>query len=110
MIGMATASLHALLEPVRALAPALLSQAEEPHAELMALVWGPRFDREHARALLARSTVSAQAAARILEQAAAGYDTLAAAQQGRVRRLIQRHHRQWENAAHETAPPCTAYC
>ena len=51
---MATAALNTLLDPVRSLGPALLSASEEPHAELLALVWGPRFDREHAHQLWAQ--------------------------------------------------------
>ena len=33
---------------------ALLADSDDPHAELLAMVWGPRFDREHALGLWAR--------------------------------------------------------
>ena len=35
-------------------AEALAAGSDDPAAEMLALVWGPRFDREHALALLAR--------------------------------------------------------
>lgn len=35
-------------------AGALAATVEDPAAEMLALVWGPRFDREHALELLAR--------------------------------------------------------
>ena len=40
--------IHRLAQGVRVHGPALLSGMPEPHDELMSLVWGPRFDREHA--------------------------------------------------------------
>ena len=43
-----------LYDGLRAHAPALLAGADNPHDELLALVWGPRFDREHALDLMAR--------------------------------------------------------
>ena len=45
--------IRCLAQSARAHASALLAGADDPHAELMALVWGPRFDREHAHSLLA---------------------------------------------------------
>ena len=41
-------TLRPLFVGVRALGPALLASAPEPAVELLAMVWGPRFDREHA--------------------------------------------------------------
>jgi len=35
-------------------ADALARSSDDPLAEMLAMVWGPRFDREHALALLAR--------------------------------------------------------
>ena len=46
--------IHRLAQGVRVHGPALLSGMPEPHDELMSLVWGPRFDREHAMGLVAR--------------------------------------------------------
>ena len=91
-----------LAQSARAHAPALLAGADDPHAELMALVWGPRFDREHAHSLLAALPWPEPAIIHTLEQAATQFDRLALAQQQRVRQLIQRHygrhHSQWDNA------------
>ena len=92
-----------LAQSARAHAPALLAGADDPHAELMALVWGPRFDREHAHSLLAALRWPEPAIIHTLEQAATQFDRLALAQQQRVRQLIQRHygrhHSQWDNAS-----------
>jgi hypothetical protein len=35
---------HHLAQQVRAYGPALLATASDPHAELLTMVWGPRFD------------------------------------------------------------------
>ncbi|MBK6295263.1 MAG: hypothetical protein IPF55_14005 [Rhodoferax sp.] len=43
-------------QPVRTYGPSLLAELPDPHAELLALVWGPRFDREHAQ-LCCRATL-----------------------------------------------------
>lgn len=63
----------------------------------MALVWGPRFDREHALWLWSRlSRHQPSAAAPVLAAllcAADCFDTLDAAAQRRVRDLILRHGR-----------------
>ncbi|TXH88906.1 MAG: hypothetical protein E6Q78_09580 [Rhodoferax sp.] len=76
-------------------APRLVAHAPEPHAELLALVWGPRFDRDHAQALAASAGLALQP----LEQAAREFDALSRAAQQRLRALILRHYRRWENAA-----------
>lgn len=84
-----------LAQQSRAHAPALLAGAEDPHAELLALVWGPRFDRQHALDLWAR--LSQQQPAQALSvlpallSAADRFDTLGASVQHRLRRLIVRH-------------------
>lgn len=83
--------IHHLAQSARAHAPALLAGAQDPHAELMALVWGPRFDREHAQGLLAAMPQPEPAIIQTLEQAATQFDRLALAQQQRVRQLIRRH-------------------
>ncbi len=87
---------HDLAQQVRAYGPALLSTASDPHAELMALVWGPRFDREHAISLCAGlphyQEGVALLALQALLSAADRFDTLAAPAQHRLRTLIQRHY------------------
>ena len=45
-------SLRPLFASVRTPFGVLLATADEPAAELLAMVWGPRFDRDHARQLL----------------------------------------------------------
>lgn len=95
---MAALALSALLEPVRTYGKTLLAASAEPHAELLALVWGPRFDRDHARGLLAALPRAEPAVIQTLEQAASQFDALAGAQQQRVRQLILRHHSRWDNA------------
>ena len=87
--------LRLLTQQSRAFAPALLSGSEDPHAELMALVWGPRFDREHALGLWAglsrREPVEALPVLPVLLSVADRFDALAAPVQHRLRRLIARH-------------------
>jgi hypothetical protein len=87
---------HHLAQQVRAYGPALLSKASDPHAELMALVWGPRFDREHAMGLWASLPHYQEGATlpalQALLSAADRFDTLAAPAQHRLRTLIQRHY------------------
>lgn len=95
---MATAALTALLEPVRTHGRALLAASDEPHAELLALVWGPRFDREHAQTLLAALPQAAPAILQTVEQAALEFDGLSAGAQQHLRQLILRHHSRWDNA------------
>jgi hypothetical protein len=88
-----------LLLPVRTGEPALGQGFDEPHAEWLAMVWGPRFDRLHALRWLAQLPASTQVEVRLLLRAADHFDGLAPSEQGRLRRLIQRHHRRWDNAA-----------
>ena len=52
---------------------------------MQALIWGPRFDREHALRLLAALPAGAAAA---LNATADRYDTLSTRQQQRLRRLV----------------------
>lgn len=101
---MATSALNALLEPARRYGQAMLAAHSEPHAELLALVWGPRFDRVHAQHLLADPALGGGMVFKTVMDAADQFDRLPQAQQQRVRRLIARHHRRWDNAA------CTASC
>lgn len=96
MAGGAVAdAIHAIARQGRPHTAALLADAEDPHAELLALFWGPRFDREHALALWARYSARqpAQAAPLLPELLSMGerFDALARTEKDRLRRLIVRH-------------------
>lgn len=84
-----------LTRGVRSCGATLLADADDPHAELLTLVWGPRFDREHALGLWARlSRRQPEAAAPVLPQllsAAERFDAMGPPAQQHVRRLILRH-------------------
>ena len=94
---MASASLHALVAPLRAYGPVVFEGYDEPHAELMALVWGPRFDRDHVHRLLARRPGYVPQVLQAVQKAADQFDGLAAPLQSRVRQLILRHRSRWDN-------------
>ena len=83
--------IHALAQGVRQHGCALLGGMDNPHDELMSLVWGPRFDREHALGLLARQPAAAACTLPALLAAADHFDALHARAQGRLRKLIVRH-------------------
>ena len=83
--------IHRLAQGVRQHGPALLSGMDDPHDELMSLVWGPRFDREHALGLLARQPAAAGHTLPALLAAADHFDGLHPPAQGRLRKLIVRH-------------------
>jgi hypothetical protein len=89
------APVHHLAQQVRAYGPTLLASTSAPHAELMAMVWGPRFDREHAMGLWAglpqHQASTALPVLQALLSAADSFDTLAAPAQQRLRLLIRRH-------------------
>jgi hypothetical protein len=95
---MRTQALEDLTAPLRAYGQVVLEGYDEPHAELMALVWGPRFDREHVQRLLARRPGYVPQVLDEVDKAADQFDRLAANQQLRVRQLILRHRRRWDNA------------
>lgn len=73
----------------------LLADADDPHAELLTLFWGPQFDREHALALWARFSqrqpIEAVPLLPALLSVADRFDALSRKQQQRLRRLILRH-------------------
>lgn len=83
--------IHRLTREVRRHGPALLAGMPEPHDELMSLVWGPRFDREHALGLIARQPATAMPALPALLAAADAFDALRVPAQQRLRELIRRH-------------------
>ena len=96
MAGGAVAdAIHAIARQGRPHTAALLADAEDPHAELLALFWGPRFDREHALALWARFSrrQPVQAVPMLPELLSMGerFDALERTEKDRLRRLIVRH-------------------
>jgi hypothetical protein len=88
---MAPATLSAMVAPLRAYGAVVFEGYEEPHAEVLALVWGPRFDREHALRLLERRPGYVPQVLHDVQKAADLFDRLAEAERQRVRSLILRH-------------------
>jgi len=88
-------ALHALAIPLREHGASLLAGVDNPHDEVLALMWGPRFDREHAMWLWSRLSRRAPHLAVPVLPALLGmaerFDALALPEQRRVRRLILRH-------------------
>ena len=84
-------SLQRLTQGLREVGPALFHGVPQPHEELLALVWGPRFDREHALGLVARQPQHAARALPALLEAADRFDALHAPAQRRLRQMILRH-------------------
>lgn len=100
-------TLHEWAQPVRAYGQTLLGDVPDPHAELLALVWGPRFDREHAHGLLQGRAQWRPELLKTLTDSADRFDRLAGDQQQRVRQFILRHRAhvaRWDNRT------CTASC
>lgn len=91
-------SRSALAVPIRAYGAVILDGYEDPHAELLALVWCCRFDRELARTLLEGRPGCVPQVLQTVQRAADHFDQLSAPQQRRLRRLILRHQRGWDNA------------
>lgn len=87
----AHAPLHSLARDLRAHGPMLFAGTTQPHEELLTLVWGPRFDREHALGLVARQPQHAARALPALLEAADRFDALHAPAQRRLRQMILRH-------------------
>ncbi len=83
--------MQALFASVRCHGQLLLASSHEPAAELLALVWGPRFDREHARTLAQSVAQDRPALHDALAQAADDFDRLPARRQQRLRQLIRHH-------------------
>lgn len=84
-------SLQPLFTSMRAHGPVLLASTTEPAAELLALVWGPRFDREHGRHLAQSAVQNQPALDHALAQAADTFDRLPAIRQQRLRQLLRHH-------------------
>lgn len=60
--------------------------AQDPQAELLAMIWGPRFDRDQALSLLLQWPRVSTSALQVVEKAARRYDGLSPHQQERLRR------------------------
>ena len=67
---------------------ALAEASEDPATEMLALVWGPRFDREHALALLARLPRADGECVREIHALADRFDALPPAGQRALRQGI----------------------
>ena len=63
----------------------------EPAAELLALIWGPRFDREHAQQLVRSAAYSPASLLPALALAADTFDRLPAPRQQRLRQALYYH-------------------
>lgn len=83
--------------PLRAHGSVILKGYDDPHAELLALVWGPQFDRDLAHTLLQRRPDLMPQMLPTVKRAADRFDQLAAAEQRRVRQLILRHRSRCDN-------------
>lgn len=103
-----------LLQEGRALAPFLLSRADDPHLACLDLLWGPRFDRDAAVAdwlAVARDGVrpaTGMPPLHRLLQAADRFDALDAPLQQRLRRVLLRHRRLHGRSAGDAAGPARA--
>ena len=86
---------RALMRRVQAMAQPLFNGQDDPHAEWLTLLWGSRFDRQHALALWLRQAgrQAPEAGGMLAElmQGADAFDALAAPTQQRLRLLILRH-------------------
>ena len=93
--GAVADAIHAIARQVRPHTAVLLAGADDPHAELLTLVWGPQFDREYALALWAsfsqQQPVEAMPLLPELLSVGARFDALGREDQQRLRRLIVRH-------------------
>ena len=83
--------LHRLARDLRVHGPVLLAGMPAPHDELLTLVWGPRFDREHALGLVARQPQQAARTLPALLEVADRFDALHLHTQRRLRQMILRH-------------------
>jgi hypothetical protein len=81
--------IQTLFASMRAHGPALLASTSEPAAELLALVWGPRFDREHALHLAQSAAHDQSTLHHVLVQAADTFDRLPAPRQQRLRQFLR---------------------
>ncbi len=77
-----------LFDGARRVGSRLVAGSSEPSAELLALVWGSRFDREHASSLMRRAAGLQPDAVATVMRAADSFDGLPHARQQRIRGLI----------------------
>lgn len=91
-----------------------LAELPDPHEQWMTLLWGPRFDRDHARTLVnAAGAAAPRQRERLrdaMDAAAGRFDGLAAAEQQRLRELVLRHWLRAQAQRAATITPCTASC
>jgi Spy/CpxP family protein refolding chaperone len=75
---------------------AFAGQAGDPRAEIQALVAGEKFDRARAQALVSGKTAAVTAKSpEVIAALADFYDSLAPAQQAKVREFMQHRRRRW---------------
>jgi hypothetical protein len=91
-------AIECIVAPLRTYGGVVFEGCDTPHDELLALVWGPRFDRAHAYGLLARKPGYVPQVLQAVVNAADAFDSLAYAEQQRLRALIWRHRSRWDNA------------
>jgi hypothetical protein len=91
----AWAPLRELSHQLREHTTDLASSVADPHAEMMAMIWGTRFDRQHALELLAKlpasTALSAQPLYSALSRIADCFDHAEPTTQQEWRRLVLRH-------------------
>lgn len=89
--GLVMTNIRPLFSSVRSHGGALLADVDDPAAELLAMVWGPRFDREHAHQLARTVAHNRPALDHALAQAADTFDHLPQPRQQRLRQFIRHH-------------------
>ncbi len=88
------AAARGLICSAKAHSAQLLADVDSPHEELMSLVWGFVFDRDHALRLLAGRPANAAAVLPEIITAAERFDGLSLDAKRRMRSLILRHEQQ----------------
>ena len=78
-----------LFSALRTVGKALVGKAVDPAAELYALVWGPRFDRDHANTLVQMHLQPSAQMLQTLLMTADSFDALSGARQQRLRQAIR---------------------
>jgi hypothetical protein len=85
------ATLNTLAAPLRTYGAVIFEGYEEPHAEILALLYGPHFDREHAQTLLERRPGYVPQVLHTVKGSADQYDRLSPSDQLHLRKLVVRH-------------------
>ena len=85
--------LAVLADKLREQRLALMGTGADPRAEIQTLVWGPKFDREHAQAFVeAKTSALRSKSPEVIAAAADFFDSLRPEQQQQVRDFINRRH------------------